>query len=213
MGTASLRRVAVLAALSASMLAAACGDGDEEGEERPAAPPPAATSTTVQDPQFADVRISKPRDRAALRAELDEDGSLVTKAVVSGKAESYTDLLLTGGCDRKGCAVTTTTDEYGRFEAKVVVAATLDRPATAVTVEYGFSVPVRSSDRIRLRLRAPDDDGGAVAAGAAIPTTRGPTRSKRAAWRSTTASAASATADRAAARRPRARAAAAPARS
>lgn len=124
---------------------AGCG-GDDSTSSAPARTAPTAA-------QYEDVAIDDPVDGSKLSATLDGTGGLTAQATIRGTARSHTDLLVTSGCNRRGCAVQTTSDEYGKFTARVVLAASLDAPKVAVTAEYGYEVPVRKSDRVELKLR------------------------------------------------------------
>ena len=121
------------------MLLALAGCGSH-GEKTAAKPTPTATT-------FAHPHIVSPANGDVIPATAELDTSRGAKLAVTGTAQPDTDVVVTTGCQIKGCSATTKTDAQGRFSAGVSASTTSSTHAVTVTVSYEISDAV-DSDRV-----------------------------------------------------------------
>ncbi len=145
--TSPARTLALAACL---LLLAGCGGG---GEKTAAKPTAAAT------PAVAHPHIVTPANGDVIPATAELDTSRGAKLAVTGTAQPDTDVVVTTGCQIKGCSVTTKTDAKGRFSAGVSASTTSSTHAVTVTVSYEISEAV-DSDRVIVTIGPAHDGGG-----------------------------------------------------
>jgi hypothetical protein len=140
-----------LLALAACLLLAGCGGGGEKTAAKPT-----ATGT----PAVAHPHIITPANGDVIPATAELDTSRGAKLPVTGTAQPDTDVVVTTGCQIKGCSVTTKTDAQGRFSAGVSASTTSRTHAVTVTVSYEISEAI-DSDRVIVTIGPAHSGGGA----------------------------------------------------